>query len=107
MDWMFEYWPFRSSARITIVLASVGICFFFWLILSCVRRDNRDSIPGLLVVELGCVSVLLRGLLGSTLSTHPTEAGGVWRLLNGALLLIGGILFERGRRSGAGSPGKR
>jgi hypothetical protein len=102
MSWILESWPFRSSARITIALAGIGICFFFGLIVYHLRRHNRGPVAGLLLIEVGCVSVLLRGLLGSSLSDHPSDAGGVWRLLNGAVLLTGGILFERGRRSGTG-----
>ena len=99
MNGILEYWPFRPSARITIILASIGICFFLGLILYYWRRHNRRPVAGLVLIEVGCVSVLLRGLFGLSFSAHPSEVGGIWRLLNGAVLLTGGILFERGRRS--------
>src|SRR5947207_6759816 len=102
MNGILDYWPFRSSARITLVLASIHL-LFFGLILYYWRRHKRGAVAGLLLIEVGCVSVLLRGLLGSSLSPRPFEAGGIWRLLNGAILLTGGILFERGRRSGIGT----
>ena len=98
MNWLSEYWPFRSNPSVTIVLGGAGILLFAGFIAYCLRRNSYDYLPGLILLCVGCASVLLLGLLGASLSSHPATVGGIWRLLNGLLLLAGWILYERARR---------
>ena len=100
---LFDYWPFRPDRVTTIVLGSIGVVFFGVLLVHSIRRrDHRGYLPGLVLLCAGCASVLARGLIGHGLSPHPGSIGGVWRLLTAAVLIAGGILFERarGRHSG-------
>jgi len=38
MNWLFEYWPFKSDPAVTVVLDGVGILFFAALAAYCIRE---------------------------------------------------------------------
>lgn len=66
MDWLINQWPFMPSRFATILLGTIGLCFFSGLILHNVRRKERAPVPGLLLIDLACASVL-----GAACSDHP------------------------------------
>jgi len=98
MDWLLEFSPFRQSQFATVVSGALGLAFFGGVVIYCVRRNDRDRMPAFLLLSIGSASVILRGLFGAGLSTHPASLGGVWRILNAGVFVAGLILLERSRR---------
>ncbi len=82
--------------RVTLALTLLGMAFFGALtIYSFWRPNKRDYRPGLLLIDLGVLNSLVRNLFFFHLSPHPARPGGMWRLLTGAILVRGTVLFFR------------
>jgi hypothetical protein len=97
LDW-WHSWPFVSSASVTVVLGCIGTLFFGALLASSVRANQRAAVPGLVLMVIASISEVLRGVLGSDLSVRPGTAGGIWRIVNAVLLVLGFVRYLRGRR---------
>jgi hypothetical protein len=85
---------FDPRVRLGAVLLTV-VVFGIFTVYSIVQPDKRIYIPGLLVVDFGILNGLIQSLFFPRLSSHVTEAGGMWQLLTGAILVAGWVLCER------------
>jgi hypothetical protein len=87
---------------VTVIIGVVGFAVFSGLAAYSYYRGNtseRRYVPGLLVISLAGFNILIRGLFFPHLSPNPARAGGLFRLANGLLAVLGGIMLERERRN--------
>jgi hypothetical protein len=96
-----------QSQVVTVIIGLVGFAVFLGLAAYSFYRGNRSErryVPGLLVISLAGLNILIRGLFFPHLSPNPARAGGLFRLANGLLALVGGIMLERVRRQQRDQP---
>jgi len=87
---------FAYEWRFSIAITLAGLAFFGGLtIASYVHRNKRVYIPGLLLIDFGILSSLIRNLFFFQLSPHPARPGGLWRLASALLIVWGFVLFLR------------
>jgi hypothetical protein len=80
-----------------IVIGTVGLVFFVALTLYSYRQGarGRGYLTGLLLIIFVCLNTLIRGLFYPGASPDPSTLSGMWRLANGVLAVVGGLLLER------------
>jgi hypothetical protein len=87
---------FAYDWRVSVAMSLCGLAFFGVLtMVSFARQDRRARLPGLLLIDVGILSSLVRNLFFFDLSPHPTQPGGVWRLLSALVIGWGFVLFLR------------
>src|SRR5262245_57076190 len=90
-----------------IVIGTVGVVFFVGLTFYSYRQGvrGRGYFTGLGLIIFAFLNTLIRGLFYPGASPHPATVTGMWRLGNGVLALVGGLLLEhewrRQRKSSA------
>jgi hypothetical protein len=90
-------WPFRENQLATIIIGAVGFVFFLALTVYSYRQGarGRGYVAGLGLILFVSFNTLVRGLFFPHSSPSPAQIGGLWRLANGLLALVGWILLER------------
>jgi hypothetical protein len=92
---VWQWWLSGEGQRRTIVQGSVSFAFFsLWTLRSYYREEERRFVPSLLVISFASLNILVRGLFFPSLS-RPVGIGGIWRLADGIVMIVGAMMYAR------------
>ena len=81
--------------QIVVATKLVGLLFFGGLTICSLLANKRAYLPGLLLIDLGILTGLVKDFFFFDLSAHPTTPNGYLRLISAVVLISGAVLLER------------